>query len=473
VTERRLFEQRLKANEALLRAVTDSVPDRLLMLDLQLRIQFVNRAILDIHPEDLVNRNALDLLPESEREAALAVFQRVIASRAPHVHEYREIVQGEVRWFENRVGPVIEDGRIVGLTVASSEITTRRRGEEAMHTQARILDTMREGVLVLDAAHTIKVVNNAMARLTGYDARDLVGRHNRVLSRHTVAEYAALDAGFQRRLLAEGFCEFEFECVRRDGSSFMAAVVLTPIEIAGERHTLGVIEDITQRRVLEREIIEIANREQRRIGNDLHDGLGQELTGIALMLRGLTARLRKLGSAAAGEAEEIVALVNKAIESTRQLARGLSPVSIERGGLTFALRSLAGHATDLYGCNVRFRSKVWPQLTLDASACNHLYRIAQEAVTNAVRHGHATEVTIDLQAAGEDVQLRVSDNGRGLPAGVELALGLGLKIMRYRANIVGGTVNLEARPEGGVQVTLGCRQPASIETQPASQGVTP
>lgn len=466
ITKRTLFEQRLKANESLLRAVTDSVPDRLLMLDADLRIQFANRRIMDLAPAELLGRNALDFVPEGARDAARAVYQRVMESREAQVFEFRNTVRGEIRWFENRVGPVIDDGRIVGLTVASSETTARRRGDEVLRTHAQILDTMREGVLVLDGARVIKVVNPAMARLAGYDPSELLGRAGRVLSRRTVTEYTAIESDLNRRIESEGFCEIEFECVRRDGSSFMAAAVITPIEIAGESHMLAMVEDITQRRSLEREIIEIANREQRRIGSDLHDGLGQELTGIALMLRGLSARIRKDGGPGATEAEEIVALVNKTIESTRQLARGLSPVTIERGGLPFALRSLAARATDMYGCHVRFGSKVWPQLTLEASPCNHLYRIAQEAITNAVRHGHATEVSIDLHANGEDVKLTVSDNGRGLPAGVDLAQGMGLRIMRYRANIVGGTVDIVPALAGGVLVTVSCRQPQSLEAQP-------
>lgn len=466
ITERKLIEQRLKANEALLRAVTESVPDWLFMLDPELRVQFANRPVQGLTPAELVGRNALDFFPDDERDAVRAAYRRVLQSGGSEVHESRAFVRGEMHWFENRVGPVLDDGRIVGLTVASSERTERRRGEEVMRTHAQILDTMREGVLLLDSRRVIKVVNSAMARLAGYPPRELIGRPGRVLSRRSASEYHAIEGDLGRRIDANGFCEIEFECVRQDDSTFIAAAVITPIEIAGEKHVLAVVEDVTQRRALEREIIEIANREQRRIGSDLHDGLGQELTGIALMLRGLTGRLRKEGGPGATEAEEIVALVNKTIESARQLARGLSPVTIERGGLPFALRSLAARATDMYGCNVRFRSKVWPQLTLEASPCNHLYRITQEAVTNAVRHGHATEVTIDLHANGEDVKLTVSDNGRGLPPGVDLAQGMGLRIMRYRANIVGGSVDIAPARAGGVQVIVNCRQSLTAEPQP-------
>ena len=126
---------------------------------------------------------------------------------------------------------------------------------------------------------------------------------------------------------------------------------------------------------------------------------------MALMLTSLVGRLKREHAGAAGDAEEIVALVNRAIDGARALARGVSPVSVERGGLPSALRALASHASDMYGAAVRFRGKVWPQLTLDAAACDHLYRIAQEAVNNAVKHGRASQVTIDLQVTTENVTL--------------------------------------------------------------------
>jgi PAS domain S-box-containing protein len=468
VTAQRATEAALRTSEALLRAVTENVPDLLLLLDLDLRIRFANRSVLGTPPAQLLGRSVLDFVPLAEQADVSAVYQRAIMTRQPQVYEVRTHVGGEPRWFENRVGPVIQDNCIVSITVASSEITARRRGEEALRTQGRILDTMREGVIVMDASSTIRLANPAMARLTGYGPRDLLGRSGHVITRRTRNEYLKLMADLDRRLANDQFVDLELECVRRDGTTFTASCVMTPIEIGGERHRLGVLEDITQRRELEHEIIEIANREQRRIGSDLHDGLGQELTGVALMLRGLAGRLRREGAAAAGDAEEIVALVNGAIDSARSLARGLSPVSIERGGLPFAIRALCTRASDMYGVQVRFRSKVWPQLTLDAAPSNHLYRIAQEAVTNAVKHGRATEVIVDLIVTGEHVQLMITDNGVGLPAGTDLAQGMGLKIMRYRANMVGGTVQIGPGPGGaGTRVTMACVQPANAQPLPA------
>jgi PAS domain S-box-containing protein len=369
--------------------------------------------------------------------------------------------RGEERWLHTISKPLrtTDSGSVLVIGVVY-DITARRRGEEALRTHGRVLEAMREGVLVLDAHSTIRLVNRALVRLTGYEPAELVGRHGRMLTVLSEAQYRESIAAADRRLSEADFLQIDGECRRRDGSTFLANFVVTPIEIGGEKLRLVVMEDVTQRRELEREIIEIANREQRRIGNDLHDGLGQELTGVALMLRGLVGRLVKEDSPSVRDAEEIVSLVNKAIENTRLLARGLSPISVERGGLPSALRALASRMRETYGTQVRFRSRIWPQLALDSGASNHIYRIAQEALNNAIKHGRASEVLIDLQVNGTSVACSITDNGIGFAPGAGLASGMGLKIMRYRATMLGGEVFIERREEGGTRVILSCLQPA-------------
>jgi PAS domain S-box-containing protein len=461
-SERR-FETVLATTSDRLRAVTQSVPDLLFLADLDLRIQFANRPMLGHTPEQLIGRSILDLLPEEERVPVRAVYDRALATREPQTYELRHVIDGEVRWFENRVGLVMHGDQPTGLTVASTEITSRRRGEEALKIQARILDAMREGVLVLDSSSIIRMANGAITRLSGYEPRQLIGRSGRMLTRYTENEYEEVTSEINQRLTEAEFFARDMHCMHRDGSFFTAGCVITPIHIGGEAHRLVVLEDVTQRRELEREIIDIANREQQRIGSDLHDGLGQELTGVALMLTSLVGRLKREHAGAAGDAEEIVALVNGAIDSARALARGVSPVSVERGGLPSALRALASRASDMFGATVRFRGKVWPQLTLDAAACDHFYRIAQEAVNNAVKHGRASHVSIDLQVAGANVTLTVRDNGRGMAGDAQLSRGMGLKIMHYRASMLSGSVTVETAEGGGLQVICRCRQPTAAD----------
>jgi len=157
------------------------------------------------------------------------------------------------------------------------------------------------------------------------------------------------------------------------------------------------MRDITERKRLEQEILDVSGRERQSIGRDLHDGLGQELTGVALMLRGLATRIQSRCPDVVPNVNEVVSLVNQSIESARSLARGLLPVRTESGGITFALRALAARGRDLYGINVNFRGEVAPEFELNEIDASHLYRIAQEALTNTARHGHARRVDIVLK----------------------------------------------------------------------------
>jgi signal transduction histidine kinase len=259
----------------------------------------------------------------------------------------------------------------------------------------------------------------------------------------------------------------EFNCPQPDGSPFYYEHRAVPVIDGGRVRTVTVavtdvterMRDVTERKRLEREIIEIANREQQRIGSDLHDGLGQDLTGIALMLRGIVAQLRKEGSTTRLDVEDVINLVNNAIESTRALARGLSPVSAEQGGLTAALQTLAARAGERYGIRIQLRTDLAAPLRLGETMATHLYRIAQEALTNVVRHSRASAVTIELEAASGALELRIVDNGRGFALPSDDATGLGLKIMRYRAQMLGGDLVIETRPEGGALVRCTCPLP--------------
>jgi signal transduction histidine kinase len=188
----------------------------------------------------------------------------------------------------------------------------------------------------------------------------------------------------------------------------------------------------------------------------LHDGLGQELTGVALMLRGLSSRIQQRCPDVVEHVNEIVGHLNQSIETARSLARGLLPVRTETGGLCAALRALAARSRDLYGLEVTFNSEVCPEFVFTETDASHLYRITQESLTNASRHGHASLVDISLIAKEDGFTLRITDNGVGFVRAAPSAPGMGLKIMKYRADMIGAKFEIAAnKPRGAVVTVIG------------------
>jgi signal transduction histidine kinase len=213
----------------------------------------------------------------------------------------------------------------------------------------------------------------------------------------------------------------------------------------------GIATDITERRRLETEILQISEREQRRIAQDLHDGLGQQLAGVWCLSDVLRKNLETQDSSEAAAAEKIARLLSTALEQTRNLAKGLHPVAPESDGLMSALENLAGNAADLFEVSSQFKCRE-PVPVEDNSIATHLYRIAQEAVTNSIKHGRARNIEIGLSSNSEQIILSVCDDGIGFRRPAGQAEGLGLRTMSYRARLIGGTLLVQRQTEGGTKV---------------------
>ncbi len=216
-------------------------------------------------------------------------------------------------------------------------------------------------------------------------------------------------------------------------------------------YLLGISEDITERLNLQKEIAAISDREQKRIGQDLHDGLGQHLTGVAFLIKGLSQQLAMKRLPEAHEAEKIAELVNRAISTTRNLARVLNPIDLESGSLDTALAQLATSTQRLFNIQCLFEYDM--PFVLDSSEAVHLFRIAQEAVDNAVKHGRATQIRILCETSNGSIQLMVEDNGVGLAKGFERRHGMGISNMTYRAKSLGGSLKVARGRSRGTVVT--------------------
>jgi signal transduction histidine kinase len=215
--------------------------------------------------------------------------------------------------------------------------------------------------------------------------------------------------------------------------------------------TVDLRREMSERERLEKEILEVSEREQRRIGRDLHDSLCQHFTGTALACRVLEEKLAARSLPEALQMENIVNLVEDGIGMARSLARGISPVEMEVEGLVAAFQVLATNISKLANVRCVFENDS-PVLIRDAATATHLYRITQEAVTNAMRHGKAGRIDISLTNRNGEIMLSIEDDGVGLPDSWGTSPGLGTRIMAHRASMIGGRFSIEPNATGGTLV---------------------
>ena len=435
-----------------LRQVLGSLPNYAFVLDREMNVLFANRPVGALSIEQVEGLHITNVFPRKLHPVAMTTLHRVLATG--QVDGFAAELDGPdspARHFDIQVTPVRRDDKIVALTLIATETTEQVRAERAIATQARMIESMLEGVAVVNEQGVIEITNPAFDRMFGFGRGVLIGRDMGELTNGAFTQ-----RGRWPLRDSAGPLTLEFEVQRRDGTAFTASGVLSRFEVASRNHSLVVLQDVSERKQLERAILLAVNREQYRIGNDLHDGLGQELTGIALMLRGVAGRLTTEYPTILPEVEGITRLVSNAIENTRALARGLSPVNLERGGLQDALEGLSMNAIELYGVQVVFSHRLTGSKPLGAELANHLYRIAQEAVRNAVRHGQARTIRLHLAVTRGKVSLAITDDVTGLPEQAMDATGMGLKIMRYRARMLGGEVHFERAEPTGTRVVCEC-----------------
>ncbi|MET0292303.1 MAG: PAS domain-containing protein [Steroidobacteraceae bacterium] len=476
ITKRRAAEQALRDSEnaarkaelalqesrLVMQTIIASSATHLALFDRDHRCVFANYTLHGGPLSDVIGHRIYDFMPKEYHEEIRLNFDKVLRTGEGMDSENEMHLEGRDPFLiEMRLRPVKSEGEVVGIVTNIVDVSELHRQREHLRVQVRIIETIRDGVALLDRTGRILIANPALHTLFRHAPESLAGRHFRDLSTLSPAAVDRLLERVSEELQVAESSQTEFEGVCANGEKLVAACIFASIELRGERHVVAVLSDITERKRLEREMLLVATREQQRIGSDLHDGLGQQLTGIALLLKGLVPRLSRSKSAVSkDDVERIVALVNEAIDSTRSLARGLSPVPATGDGLPLALEALARQTRELHRVDVSLENALPEGLAFDDNTATHLYRIAQEGLGNALRHGQPSSIRLTLRAHEGQVELVIVDDGVGFDRRVlQTAGGLGLKIMRFRAQMIGGDVNIESAPGFGTTIRCHCAAP--------------
>ncbi|KKK58697.1 hypothetical protein LCGC14_3041810, partial [marine sediment metagenome] len=352
--------------------------------------------------------------------------------------------EASVHYWDWTLQPVRDgEGRTSGLVLNMLDVTARKQAQEALEAERQrlfsVLNMLPGYVALVNRDRTMRFANDRYLEFFGDpgDRPCYVVQRGRETPCPGCPALTVLDTG--RPVNWEWMCPA--------GRTYHAWSYPFA-DVDGTEATLEVGIDVTERKMLEKQVIETSEKERRTIGRDLHDTLGQNLTGLAFLIKGLAGKMAERSPEEVRASEQIVDLVNSAISQVRSLARGLDPVGLAEGGLCAGLEELAADVERVFGISCRCecsRSYV-PD---DPSVATHLYHIAQEAVTNATRHARPKNIRITL-AGDEEPALTVEDDGIGVdeqhPSGGK---GMGMHIMRYRASVIGGSLTVSRRREGG------------------------
>jgi len=423
-------------------------PAAIAMLDRDMRYLLASSRWLSdygLRSDELSGRSIYEVLPEVA-ERWKDIHQRALAGDV--VRSEEELIvrpDGTRQWLRREVRPWYAHGQVAGVLILSEDITERKASEQSIREGREqlnaILQTAYDAIITINQQGMIQLINPATERMFGYTSAELVGQNVSLLM---PSPYREEHDGYLLRYLETGQAHIigigrEVQAQRKDGSILAVELAISQVDHLGM--FTGMIRDITRRKQLEREIVEIASLEQRRIGSDLHDSVGQELTALNMLSTDLKESLQDpvLGPKVVDQLSEGLL---RCQQDLRVVMRGLLPVPVDREGLMAALVDLVNRTETEGEVHCTFDCPV-PIAIADNLVATHLYYIAQEAVHNAVKHARAKSIHITLNAVDYNVLLRVQDDGIGMPTRPSEHRGLGLRIMRNRAEIIGAKLTIE------------------------------
>jgi two-component system CheB/CheR fusion protein len=427
-----------------------------------------------------IGRSLGDITARFRDPELLSDAQRVLQQLTPLE---KEVSTAEGSWWNRRIMPYrTRDDRIEGVVITFTDVTLLKRANEILERQVSertqslrereerlqsILNTVADAIITIDQGGIIQSVNPAAEQMFGYTAAEMIGQNvNMLMPSPYQNEHDSYLTRYlqtrEKRIIGIGR---EVEGRRKDGSVFPVDLAVSEIEHL--KLFTGILYDLTRRKQLEREVVEIASLQQRRIGQDLHDSVGQELTALNLLAGDLAVALRTDPKNAADLIERMTKGLQRCQQKFRDIIQGLLPIAIDSGGLMTALADLAdhvqrqGHVTCVFDCPK-------PVFIADNLIATHLYFIAQEAVYNALKHAQPRNIHIRLES-NRLLVLRVQDDGTGMPVLPVDHEGLGLRIIRNRAAIIGAKLTIEpAQPSGTVVTCVLARKNHELQKEETS-----
>jgi PAS domain S-box-containing protein len=460
--------------------------DAIVVMDFGGRIVAWNRGAQRLYgytQAEALKLNVRDLMTGDRLDSTLEVMRRVARGEAmPAFDTQRRTRDGRLVDVSATVALLFDvAGNPESLAATERDITARRRAEdetrmlnarleqrvaeratELQHSEEQIraiLDATADAVVTIDILGRVATFNRAAERIFGYAASEVIGENVTMLipPQERVGRYgykATATRSYASRLIGRSH---EISGRRKDGSIFPIQLSVNSVE--GRGLFVGVARDMTEHKALQKEIIDVAMLEQRRIGQELHDGTQQELTGLGLLAQSLAESLSRSNAMTASQVASRVARgIEQCNQRVRSLARGMVPVPIDREGLMAALAELARQTTEIHGIPCGFECPSLVEIDNDNEA-THLYRIAQEAVSNATRHAKASAIWIRLEQVDGRLLLEVQDTGIGLQAAANSGKGVGLRLMEHRCAIIGGNFAIEPRPDGGTCIACSVLRP--------------
>jgi PAS domain S-box-containing protein len=461
VTERKRAEQALHESEQRFHNLFDCSPDAIFVEDLNGRVLNANPAACRLHGltrEALIGKPASELVPPEHRPSLPEDFGRLVTGEVHELEGFSWTADGRSVPVELRVSRIVYSGQ-PALLLNARDITERKQAEAVARRERerlrRMVDTAQVGILFASLDGKVHEANDALLRMIGWTREEFTVRslNWRAL---TPPEFGELGREELDQLLRHGATRpAEWIILHKNGRRIPVLCNRVLLPGAIEPEFVALLLDLTGQRQLEGALQDSVEATQSRIARDLHDGLGQQLGGALYLSRMVHVDLQNRGAPETSRAAEVSRLLKEALELTRRVAHGLHSVPVESDGLMLALEALTAQVSAANRVETVFECEP-PVLIADARLSTHLFRIAQEAVNNALKHSQATHIEIALWQDAETICLRVRDNGVGLAYGPR-GHGLGMQTMKHRAQLIGGILSVQNATGGGVIVN--CQVP--------------